>query len=212
MVIGYYPPGMHFVENCRHIRPDRPGSPARKQIIIMVGPFLGWLWSTGDQWLQTLVFFPCCWALVIGTIWDNYEKYIEVYYISIPNEPLDFFWGVPHSLTKLHVFVCRVSKTVSWELKGCLTPLLTHRIPLTYRYRKGYIYIYIDIYIYIYCLYIYIYTYCIYIYTYMDKPSQLGLLPYQTKTLSSATFELKHVSSREHMEGFKVQSILFKIN
>lgn len=46
----------------------------------------------------------------------------------------------------------------------------------------------------------------------MDKPSQLGLLPYQTKTLSSATFELKHVSSREHMEGFKVQSILFKIN
>jgi hypothetical protein len=73
---------------------------------------------------------------------------------------------------------------------------------------RGIFYI-IILYIYV---YIYTFTYIIQLYVYMDKPSQLGLLPYQTKTLSSATFELKHVSSREHMEGFKVQSILFKIN
>ena len=168
MVIGYYPPGMHFVENCRHIRPDRPGSPARKQIIIMVGPFLGWLWSTGDQWLQTLVFFPLllgtCHRDNMGQLWEVYRSILYKY----TQWTAGFFFGGYLIPWQNCMFLFAESPKLCLEnWKGCLTPLLTHRIPLTYRYRKGYIYIYIDIYIYIYCLYIYIYILYIYIYIYI---------------------------------------------
>ena len=103
-------------------------------------------------------------ALLLGTCHrDNMGQLWEVY--RIPNEPLDFCGGYLIPWQNCMFLPAQSPKLCLENWKGCLTPLLTHRIPLTYRYRKGYIYI---LYIYIYILYIYIYIY-IYIYTYCNR-------------------------------------------